>query len=161
MSSGLKNLARNVVIDIRPMDETDLAAVLVVDATGSSPPWSAAQLRSELANPVASIDLALIGGAVAGYLCAWLVAGELEIHNLVTAPACRRRGVAWHLLDHRLRMARQQRVERVLLEVRVGNGPAIALYRAYGFVDCGVRRGYYPDGEDALLMEMTVGPLNR
>lgn len=139
------------------MVAADLAAVLALETAASQHPWSAELLRAELANPVASLDLALSDGVLAGYLCAWLVVGELEIHNIVTAPAMRRRGVARRLLDYRLAQARRQGLQRVLLEVRVGNVAAITLYRAYGFVDSGVRPGYYHDGEDALLMEMSVG----
>jgi ribosomal-protein-alanine N-acetyltransferase len=39
------------------------------------------------------------------------------------------------------------------LEVRVGNDPAIALYRRFGMAPVGVRPNYYPEsGDDALIM---------
>lgn len=37
------------------------------------------------------------------------------------------------------------------LEVRPSNQSAIRLYRACGWERCGLRAGYYPDGEDAAL----------
>ena len=43
--------------------------------------------------------------------------------------------------------------ERVLLEVRVSNAPAMRLYLKRGYVGCGVRPRYYADGEDALIMQ--------
>ena len=43
-------------------------------------------------------------------------------------------------------------VTDITLEVRVSNDPAIALYRSFGFEEAGVRRRYYQDGEDALIM---------
>jgi ribosomal-protein-alanine N-acetyltransferase len=46
-----------------------------------------------------------------------------------------------------------------LLEVRRSNAPAIALYRALGFVETGVRKGYYSDdGEDALVFRLELTP---
>lgn len=39
-----------------------------------------------------------------------------------------------------------------MLEVRVSNGAAIALYDQLGFKQVGRRKQYYPDGEDAILM---------
>jgi ribosomal-protein-alanine N-acetyltransferase len=43
--------------------------------------------------------------------------------------------------------------------VRVSNDPAIRLYRRMGFLDQGVRPGYYSDnGEDALIMWRGGGP---
>jgi ribosomal-protein-alanine N-acetyltransferase len=43
-----------------------------------------------------------------------------------------------------------------MLEVRRSNAPAIALYRALGFLHDTVRRGYYQDGEDAVLMSLAL-----
>ena len=40
----------------------------------------------------------------------------------------------------------------ITLEVRVSNRPAIALYEGFGFESAGIRRGYYQNGEDALIM---------
>ncbi len=40
----------------------------------------------------------------------------------------------------------------LFLEVRVGNAAAIALYRAFAFEQVTIRKRYYPDGEDALVM---------
>jgi len=44
-----------------------------------------------------------------------------------------------------------QGLETLYLEVRVSNAPAIRLYGACGWRRCGLRSGYYPDGEDAAL----------
>ena len=42
----------------------------------------------------------------------------------------------------------------ILLEVRVSNAPAIALYESLGFVRDGIRKNYYPGGEDACNMSL-------
>jgi ribosomal-protein-alanine N-acetyltransferase len=76
------------------------------------------------------------------------------------APAMRRRGLAAALLKAVLEQCRHWGSERVLLEVRAGNAPAIGLYRRAGFREDGRRRGYYPPlqdpadtgREDAVLM---------
>jgi ribosomal-protein-alanine N-acetyltransferase len=138
------------------MSESDLEAVLAVERLCHSHPWSEGQLRQELENPLASVDLLWLGGDLAGFLCSWLVAGELHIQNVATAPAFRRRGVAAALLRHAFGRARREGCDRALLEVRTGNAGAIALYRAFGFRDLALRRRYYPDGEDALVMELAL-----
>ena len=43
-----------------------------------------------------------------------------------------------------------------VLEVGVDNVPAIALYKKLGFKRAGIRRGYYPDGSDAMLMRRSI-----
>lgn len=54
--------------------------------------------------------------------------------------------------------ARQRRVKHVLLEVRRSNGPALALYRGFGFFAMGIRPRYYPDDEDAVEMVLLLDP---
>ena len=41
-----------------------------------------------------------------------------------------------------------------LLEVRASNQPAMRLYASLGFEHVGLRKKYYQDGEDAVLMTL-------
>ena len=80
--------------------------------------------------------------------------GELEILNLAVEPAARRRGCGRRLLLLALQAGRKMGMQKAILEVREGNVPALALYRASGFSETGRRRRYYADtGEDALVLE--------
>jgi ribosomal-protein-alanine N-acetyltransferase len=135
----------------------DLEEVVAVENLCYSHPWSAELFRRELDNPLSTVDLLWVDGKLAGYLCSWLVCGELHILNVATAPAFRRRGVAAALLRHLFARSRGQGLERAFLEVRASNAGAIALYRAFGFHPVSRRQRYYPDGEDALIMEL--GPV--
>lgn len=146
--------AKPDVSDIRSMTLADLERVAAVERLCYAHPWSTEQFRRELENPLATVDLFWQNGVVAGFLCSWYVQGEMEIHNVATHPAFRRQGVARKLLQHALDRARKRRLDRAFLEVRVGNQEAIALYRAFGFRPIATRKGYYPDGEDALVMEL-------
>ena len=57
------------------------------------------------------------------------------------------------LMDSLIRLAEQQGVTTIHLEVRTGNGTAIRLYERMGFTKDGIRKKYYTDPvEDALLM---------
>jgi ribosomal-protein-alanine N-acetyltransferase len=53
-------------------------------------------------------------------------------------------------MEHALSQAPKART--LFLEVRRSNTPAIRLYRSLGFYALGVRKKYYPDGEDAIEM---------
>lgn len=140
------------IFQILPGSQVDLPAILEIEHACYPQPWSIAQFQQELDNPVAHLELLWCQGRLAGYLCYWLIAGEMQILNVATAPQWQRKGVAARLVDHCLRRCRQQGLERAWLEVRVSNRAAISVYRRQGFVATGVRQNYYRDGEDALLM---------
>jgi len=145
--------AETLPIHILPMAIEDLNQVLAVESLCHAHPWSAEHFIRELGNPVASIDLLWLHNTLAGFLCSWMIAGELEILNIATDPAWRRRGVAAALMQHVFDRARRQGLSSAFLEVRVGNTGAIDLYRRFGFNVVSRRPGYYADGEDALLMQ--------
>jgi len=137
---------------IRPMTMIDLERVVAVERLCHDHPWSAELFQRELANPISTIDLFWFGERLAGFLCSWMVAGELEILNVATDPVFRRRGVAAALMRHVFARARSEGLESAFLEVRVGNTGAIDLYHKFGFAVVARRPHYYADGEDALLM---------
>jgi [ribosomal protein S18]-alanine N-acetyltransferase len=93
-------------------------------------------------------------------LVVWRVAAdEAEILTICTVPEQRRLGVGTHLMDAAIWALESMAIKRLFLEVAVDNAPAIALYRAFGFIETGRRRGYYtrPDGRaDALVMGLTL-----
>jgi len=134
----------------------DLPQVLAIENRCHSAPWGERVFRAELTAGHAHLTVACRNGSVAGYLCWWLIAGEMEIQNVATDPGCQRCGIGRALVEQALAAGRAAGATRALLEVRVGNQGAIALYRAFGFVDSGLRKRYYADGEDALLMELDL-----
>ena len=134
------------------MTAADLAAVHALECAAQISPWSEAHFREELANSCSRIDLCWCGNDLAGFICWWLIAGEVQIQNVATAPAFRRRGVAARLLTQLLRQAAVAGFESAWLEVRSSNLGAIALYERFGFSAAGRRPNYYADGEEALVM---------
>lgn len=138
---------------LRPMTLADLPMVLSIEQQCQPDPWSEAMFLAELKNPCASVDVCEGEGGVVGFLCSWLISGELSILNLATAPQQQRQGIAASLLQHCIEGAKVRGLERAWLEVRVGNRPAIALYQRFGFSEAGRRKKYYADGEDALVMQ--------
>ncbi len=93
---------------------------------------------------------------VRGFLVAWRVADELEILFVASDPACRRRGVGRALLARAIEGAHVEGLARVLLEVAGRNDAARKLYEAAGFREEGVRRRYYADGDDAVMMGLAL-----
>lgn len=144
------------MLSIRPLNSADLSRILAIERQCHAYPWSEEIFRDELATAHSRIWVCAEGEEIAGFLCWWTISGEIEIQNVATALRYRRKGVGRCLVAAVLATARAEGISRALLEVRVGNLGAINLYREFGFSDCGLRRCYYPDGEDALLMELSL-----
>ena len=74
-------------------------------------------------------------------------------YNVAVRPDRQKEGIGHFLMDSLIRLAEQQGVTTIHLEVRTGNGTAIRLYERMGFTKDGIRKKYYTDPvEDALLM---------
>lgn len=146
-------------IRLRRAGGPDLPRLVALERAAHAHPWSEAQLRREAEVPYSTVLCAELPGegeGILGFVVYWVVHDELHVLDVVTAPEARRRGVARALMAEAMAEAGRRGARRALLEVRRSNAPAIALYRALGFVDDAVRRGYYQDGEDALLMSVAL-----
>lgn len=149
MGVGVDSLV--TVDDAGVGDLDDLAGI---ERRSFATPWSKAQLRNELRFPFSRLRVARDGDAlVRGYLCRWEIAGEIQIFRIAVEPDWRRLSVGRLLLNDTLDRARRSS-GRVLLEVDAGNDSALRLYRSAGFRETGRRRGYYPSGRDALLLDL-------
>ncbi len=144
---------------IRPAAAADLPRLAEIEAVAFADPWSPAMLAAELAQPGGVMLVASGGGAGAagGQPCAYAcfrpgAGGEAELLRVAVAPAARGRGAARRLIAAGLERLRAAGVVSCYLEVRPGNASALAVYRALGFETCGLRRAYYRDGADALVL---------
>ena len=115
-------------------------------------PWSEAQCRAAFEQPAFAAFGLFRGMDLLAYTSVYHTLDELEILNLAVRPEERRKGFGRRILGMALQVARKMGMQKVLLEVRVGNHAAIGLYQGSGFRQVGVRPRYYTDtGEDALI----------
>ncbi len=139
---------------VKTMTEADLPQVLVIETMCFAAPWCQEhfrhELRSSLAFPLVATTTA---GIIAGYICPMLVIDEGQVLTIAVHPDFQGKGIGRLLLGRALAEFHRCQSSFVALEVRRSNRSAIALYLRCGFRETGIRAGYYPDGEDALLME--------
>jgi ribosomal-protein-alanine N-acetyltransferase len=145
---------------VRPGGPADLQTIAEIERRSSANPWSLSQfLSSSLSDNQHSLVLDAGRDGVVGFLVYQRILDEATLMNIAIDPDRRGRGYAGQLLRALLEYLRREGAARCLLEVRVGNAAAIALYRRHGFVDDGLRRDYYPAAvgrEDALLMSCNL-----
>ncbi len=106
-------------------------------------------IASDLAAPAEALYLvAELAGEPVAYLGGWFYDVEFHLGTLATAPAFRRRGLAEILVLLALQMAAGAGSRLVVLEYRVSNQAAAALYKKLGFRVTRLRRCYYPDNQE-------------
>ena len=118
--------------------------------------WTLEQWMAELAQPAARIWYAAEGGKVIGFIALRGAAGQYELLNLAIAADQCRQGKGRLLLAHAINELKKGGVEEITLEVSSANLPAQALYRQAGFVVVGVRKNFYKDGSDGLIMRKNL-----
>jgi ribosomal-protein-alanine N-acetyltransferase len=90
---------------------------------------------------------------IVGFSGIWMLADEAHVTNLAVRRSYRRQGLGELLLLATIDLSTDLKASFMTLEVRASNLPAQNLYSKYGFVQMGVRRGYYLDNrEDAIIM---------
>lgn len=103
-------------------------------------PWAAASFGAQLE----SQHTFLIEDPMErAFLLGRAVAGEAEVLTLATAPEARRKGLARRMLAGFDTEARARGADTAFLEVAENNIGARALYAACGYVQKGMRPGYY------------------
>jgi [ribosomal protein S18]-alanine N-acetyltransferase len=140
----------------QPMSAADLPQVMELERLAFPNPWTPGLFLHELKLSFSRLLLArgANGGArLHGYVCWWVVGDEVHILNLAVHPDARRSGTGRALVERVIGDAVTHAAASVSLEVRRGNEAAEALYRSMGFSAAGVRRNYYGQGEDAVIME--------
>jgi ribosomal-protein-alanine N-acetyltransferase len=141
-------------VRIGPLRRRHLRAVVRIEEDAYPRPWSANLFLSELAQRSSRrYVVGSIGPIVVGYAGLMIVDDEGHVTTLTVDPGWHHRGIGTVLLLDLARAAPGLGVKHLTLEVRVGNEPAQALYRRFGFAPVGVRKNYYAEtGEDAIIM---------
>ena len=95
---------------------------------------------------------------IKGYLVGQIVFELVDLHYMAVDPKDYGKGYGQQLLEAFIKKAYELDGKTLTLEVRVSNESAIALYKKCHFKSVGIRRQYYLDGEDALIMTHTIKP---
>lgn len=137
---------------IRALQDSDIDAILTIDANSNPYPWRANSLRECLVNDI--VWVAVADEQVVGFVIFYNAVDSLELLLIVTDYQHRRLGAATALLKKGLQYGLEQGFEQCVLEVRQSNVAAQHLYLSMGYEPVGVRKNYYPlhsGHEDALL----------
>jgi ribosomal-protein-alanine N-acetyltransferase len=134
--------------------------VLALETHAYSFPWTRGNFVDSLVAGYTAEVLRDDADELIGYFIAMAGVQEMHLLNLAVAPAHQGRGHGRYMLDQLVERCRDAEALMLWLEVRQSNHGARRLYERYGFVDVGMRRGYYPAAmgrrEDAVVMSLDL-----
>lgn len=134
-------------------DDAAMATIASLDAKVRGSAWTAQSWAATLSGTAAAMVAHLDGEAV-GFAAFVTVFEQGELLMVGVDPQFQRRGIARKLLQEGVAQVRWLGATAIHLEVASRNEGAIALYESMGYERRGLRRAYYPDGDDAVLMTL-------
>ncbi len=145
-------------MNIRKTEPADADSIVKIEELSIKRPWSKVLIENDLtSNPNASYWVAEENNEIQGFIGVHNIVGEINITNIAVDPKHRRKGIANKLMqamqnEFNIKKANGENIIGITLEVRASNIAAIKLYEKFGFKSEGLRKGYYSDGEDAIIM---------
>jgi len=149
-------------VNARPMRLADIPPVMAIAAdVNQAPRWATEAYRRAVDLAAVPARIALVADdpeiGVLGFLVTVLIPPQAELETIVVAKPAQRQGIARRLMALLFADLKERQITEVVLEVRESNLPALALYRAFGFVQTGSRSRYYSEPEeDAILMQRSL-----
>jgi ribosomal-protein-alanine N-acetyltransferase len=138
----------------------DLDAVLEIEMEVYTHPWTRGNFLDSFYDGHQARGLRDASGELLGYFFLMPIIDELHLLTFAVAKKYQGQGYAKLLLQEMMRYAQLHGFASIMLEVRVSNIRAMAVYQRFGFVEIGRRKGYYPvnnlSREDAIVMRIDV-----
>lgn len=140
-------------MEFRRIEQKDLNSILVLEKILYKDPWNEKNFESELShNDYAYMYVLEENGVILGYAGFWLSYEYATITKVSINPALQNRGLGFYLFNKIIEIAKELGATSFSLEVRESNLIAQKLYKKAGYQAVGMRKGYYSDGENAIVM---------
>lgn len=138
---------------IKQMTRQDCEKVLQVEEACFSVPWSQKSFEDSFSYAGNHYLVAWEEEKLVGFIGLMAVGEEADITNVAVLPTYRRQGIGACLVGEMMELAKSEKIQKIMLEVRASNKAAIALYEKYGFQFLCKRKNYYQKPtEDADIM---------
>lgn len=146
----------NSILGFEKLKKEHIGELVKIASEGKLTNISSVSLEKELTNKISWYMVALIDSNPVGFVGIWNIAGEGEIIDIAVSRNFRRRGIAKELLCKAVSFCKLNGIFTLHLEVRESNIPAISLYKSCGFEKVGLRKKYYENTENAILMNKDI-----
>lgn len=144
------------MLEIKKMLISDLDNISETLTTCFDDFWNYNVLKSELKNNNSQYIVAKLGENIVGFAGIIDTLDQMEITNIVVRKDMRHKGIGNTLLNELIKMSIKNNKNTIFLEVNSNNLFAIKLYEKNGFKKVGLRKNYYNNTDDAILMNLKI-----
>lgn len=144
-------------IKIDKMNSNDLNLISYNLETEFDNFWNLNILKEELKNENSIYFVAKdTSGKIIGFAGILIILDEANITNIVTKKTCRKHGIGSLLLQQLIDVSVEKKLSSITLEVNENNASAIKLYEKFNFRKMGLRKKYYKNKENAIIMTLEL-----
>ena len=118
--------------------------------------WNYNLFKSELENKNSMYIVAKFNNQIVGFAGIWFSVDDIHITNIVVKKNCRNQKIGSLMLNNLIELCENRTQKSITLEVNSNNIPAQKLYQKFGFKKVGIRKKYYNNTEDAIIMTKTL-----
>lgn len=150
-------MKNNINFTIEKMTLTDLENIKDILSTEFDDFWNYNILKQELSNCNSYCVVAKNNeNIILGFACEQFILDESNITNIVTRKTYRNNGIGSLLLENLIQISISKSMNSITLEVNENNTSAINLYKKYNFNTIGIRKKYYNNKDNALIMSLII-----
>jgi len=117
-------------------------------------PWSDENINK--ISPFSYKKVYLFQNRVIGFLDSKVILDEAEILMIAVEKSMQSKGVGRFILNEFIKDMKKSCVKEIFLEVAEDNTKAINFYKSLGFKEFDIRKKYYKDDKNAILMKKSV-----
>lgn len=143
-------------IEIFEMTLSDLNSIKSILNSDFDDFWNYNIFKSELENENSKYIIAKLDNIVVGLAGFTILYDEADITNIVVNKNYRHIGIGSAMLKELITLATSLNISVLNLEVNSSNLFAIDLYKNFSFYQCGLRKKYYNNSDDAILMKLII-----
>lgn len=144
----------NIIVSIMTLSDLDsIKNILTYEFDDF---WNYNVFKSELENENSKYVVAKLNNEIIGFGGIWFSVDDIHITNIVVKNTYRNQKIGSLMLNTLIEMCKNQVQKSITLEVNSSNIPAQKLYQKFGFKIVGIRKKYYNNTEDAIIMTKSL-----
>lgn len=142
-------------VKILPLDVKNVDNVISIQNNLNIHILSKENILNDINNSNFKCIVAVYEKEIIGYI-SFSYIFDIEIESVLVKSSYQRQGIGTLLLNYIFKFAKENKINNVFLEVRKSNIGAISLYRKLGFSNISIRKKYYENAEDALILKKEI-----